>query len=65
MDRDYYYQNRTKEHQGEISQELATRNLQKDLERTPLTANQAKRLVLRIAPVVIVITILILLNPFG
>lgn len=65
MDKDFYYQKRAKEHQSEISQELATRNLLNDGKREPLTAKQAKRLVLRIAPVAIVVTILIILNLFA
>jgi hypothetical protein len=59
MDRNFYYQNRAKEHQREISRELATRNLLKNGKREPLNADQAKGLVLRVAPVVIVMTILL------
>ena len=59
MDRNFYYQNRAAEHQREISQELATRDLLKDGKREPLTATQAKGLVLRIAPAVIIMTILL------
>jgi hypothetical protein len=59
MDRNFYYQNRAKEYQREISRELATRNLLKDGKREPLNANQAKGLVLRVAPAVIVMTILL------
>jgi hypothetical protein len=60
MDRNFYYQNRAAEHQREISRELATRNLLKDSKRAPLNANQAKGLVLRAAPAVIVMTILLI-----
>jgi hypothetical protein len=59
MDRNFYYQNRAKEYQREISRELATRSLLKDGKREPLNANQAKGLVLRVAPAVIVMTILL------
>lgn len=59
MDRNFYYQNRTAEHQREISQELKTRSLLKGLKREPLTTNQAKGLVLRVAPTVIIMTILL------
>jgi hypothetical protein len=59
MDRNFYYQHRAKEHQREISRELATRNLLKDGKREPLNANQAKGLLIRVAPAVIVMTILL------
>ena len=59
MDRNFYYQTRSAEHQREISQELATRNLLKGLKREPLTAKQAKGLVLRVAPAVIITAILL------
>lgn len=60
MDRNFYYQNRAKEYQREISRELATRNLLKDGKREPLSANQAKGLVLRVAPAVILMGILLI-----
>ena len=59
MDRNFYYQTRAKEHQREISRELATRNLLKDGKREPLTANQAKRVVWQMAPAVVLMTILL------
>ena len=65
MDKGFFYQKRSEEHQREISQELATRNLLKDGKREPLTTKQAQRLVLRIAPVAVVVTILILLAISG
>jgi hypothetical protein len=60
MDRNFYYQTRAKEHQREISRELATSNLLKDGKREPLTANQAKRVVWQMAPAVILMTILLI-----
>lgn len=60
MDRNFYYQTRAKEHQREISRELATRNLLKDGQREPLNASQAKGLVLRVAPAVILMGILLI-----
>ena len=60
MDRNFYYQTRSAEHQREISQELATRNLLKGLKREPLTAKQAKGLVLRVAPAFVIMTILLI-----
>jgi hypothetical protein len=60
MDKNFFYQKRAQEHQREISQELANRHLLKGLKREPLTMQQAGRLILRIAPVAIVITILLL-----
>lgn len=59
MDRNFYFQTRTAEHQREISRELATRNLLNSLKRETLTAKQARGLVLRAAPVVILMTILL------
>ncbi len=61
MDRNYYYQKRAEEHQREISQELANRHLLTDMKRAPLTAKQVRRMVLRLAPVAIVLTALLLL----
>ena len=60
MDKNYYYQKLAQERQRDLSRELATRTLLKDGKRDPLTVHQAKRLVLRIAPVVIFLTILLL-----
>ena len=65
MDRNFYHQKRAEEHQREISQELATRNLLKDARHEPLSQKQARRLVMYLAPAVIVFTILLLLNLFG
>jgi hypothetical protein len=61
MDRNFFQEKLAKEHQREISEELATRNLLNDDGHEPLTAKQAKGLVLRLAPVAIVVTILIIL----
>jgi len=60
MDRNYYYEKMTEERQREISQDLANRHLLKGLKREPLTMQEAGRLILRIAPVAIVITFLLL-----
>ena len=65
MDRNFYQQKLAKERQREISQELATRNLISGVKREPLTAKEAKGLVLRIAPSVIVLTVLLLLYLIG
>ena len=59
MDKNFYQRKLAEEHQREISKELATRNLLRGAKREPLTAKQAKGLVLRIAPAVIVITVLL------
>jgi len=64
MDRNFYQQKLAKEHQREISRELATREMLKDSGHEPLTSTQVRRLVLRIAPVAIVVTIWIILNFF-
>ena len=61
MDRNYFYQKRAQEHQREISEELANRKLLNDGSRhDPLTGKQARRLVLRIAFVVIAFSLLAL-----
>jgi hypothetical protein len=57
----YYYQKHAEEHQREIAQELATRQLLKDAKHEPLTAKQARRLVWRLAPAFIVAAVLLLL----
>jgi hypothetical protein len=62
MDKDYFYQKRAEERQREISQELATRNRMKEAKHEPLTPKQARGLVFRLAPVVIVLTILLLVS---
>jgi len=64
MDRNYYQQKLAQEHQKEVSKELATRYLLKESGHESLTKKQAQRLVLRIAPAAIVVTILIILNLF-
>ena len=61
MDRNYFQQKLANEHQREISKELVTRHLLKEGRHEPLTTKQAQRLVLRIVPVAIVVTILIIL----
>jgi len=61
MDRNFYQQKLAEQRQREISEELATRNLLKGLKREPLTAKQARGLVLRITPAIIVMTILLLI----
>jgi hypothetical protein len=61
MDKEYYYQIRAREQQREIAQELATRQLLKDVQHEPLTTKQASRLVGRLAPALIVLTVLLLL----
>jgi len=62
MDRNYYHQKMAEQHQREISQELATRNLLKGLKREPFTTKEVKSLVLRIAPAIMVLTILLALS---
>ncbi len=62
MDRNFYQQKLAEEHQREISQELATRNLLRGVKREPLTAKQAKSLVLRVAPAAIIVTVLLVLS---
>ena len=64
MDRNFYQQKLAEERQKEVSRELATRHLLKEGGHEPLTTSQAQRLVLRVAPVAIVVTILIILNFF-
>ena len=59
MDRNFYQQKIAQEHQREISQELAIRSLLKNSQHEPLTANQAKGLVLRVAPAAIIMVILL------
>jgi len=60
MDRNFFYQKRAEEHQREISRELANRHLLSDGRHDPLTTNQARRLVLRLASVAIAMTVLLL-----
>ena len=61
MDKEYYYQMRAQEQQREIAQELATRQLLKDVRHEPLTTKQARRLVGQLAPALIVLAVLLLL----
>jgi hypothetical protein len=60
MDRNYYFQKRGQEFQREISKELANRHLLEGIKREPLTVAQAKQLVVRLAPAVIVMAVLAL-----
>ena len=62
MDKEYYYQKRAQERQREIERELADRHLLRDARHAPLSAKQAKRLVWRLAPAVIVLTILLVIG---
>jgi hypothetical protein len=62
MDKEYSYQKRAQERQREIEQELANRHLLRDARHAPLSTKQAKRLVLRLAPAVIMLTILLLIG---
>jgi hypothetical protein len=59
MDRNFYNQTRAKEYQQEISRELATRHLLKEAKREYLNLNQARGLVVRVAPAAIVMAILL------
>ncbi len=65
MDRNFFYQKRTQEYQREISQELASRHLHGGVGEKPLSGNRVKRLVLRVEPFAIVISLLLLLAFFG
>ncbi len=60
MDRNFYFQTRTAEHQREIAHELATRAMLKELKHEPLTRKQARGLMLRVAPVVILMAMLLI-----
>ena len=59
MDRNFYYQTRAKEHQHEISQELANRHLLSEAEVKSLAAKRVKRMALRAAPAMIIVTLLV------
>jgi hypothetical protein len=59
MDRNFYQTKLAEEHQYEISKELTTRSQLRGAQQEPLTGKQAKVLILRIVPVVIVITVLL------
>jgi hypothetical protein len=59
MTRIYYYEKMQNQREREILQEVAARNLLKDGGHEALTAQQALRLVLRVAPVLIVVSILL------
>jgi len=60
MDRNYYYEKMTKQRQREISQDLATRHLLDDPEARALSAKRVKRMVLRFAPAMIIISLLVI-----
>ena len=59
MDRNFYQQKIAQEHQREISRELANHHLLKNSQHKPFTTNQAKGLVLRVAPAAIITAILL------
>ena len=60
-DRNYYYEKRAKEHQREISQELATRHLLSEGTSNATPANTARRMVPRVAfALITVLTVLLL-----
>ena len=65
MDRNYYYQKRTEEHQREVSQELATRHLLNETGLEPLKAKRLMRFALRLVPVAIVLIVLVVLSFFA
>ncbi|MBL8100131.1 MAG: hypothetical protein JNK81_13185 [Anaerolineales bacterium] len=62
MDKNFYYQQEAKSRQGEISKELKNQHLLKGVKHEPLTEEQVHRLVARIAPVAIIISILIIIS---
>ena len=61
MDKEYSFQKRAHERQREIEQELASRHVARDARHAPLSAKQAKGLVWRLAPAVIVLTTLLMI----
>ena len=65
MDRNFFHQERAKEHQREISQELKTQALLNEGKHEPLTNKQAKRIVMRLVPIVLVIAALLFLLAIG
>lgn len=65
MDRYYYYQKRSQEHQREISQELANRHLLNNAKANPPAVKRMKQIVLRIVPATIVIITLLWLHFLG
>ena len=65
MDRNFYQTKLAEEHQHEISKELTTRSQLRGAQQEPFTGKQAKGLILRIVPVVIVITVLLWLYFIG
>lgn len=65
MDRNFYHQIRAKEFQREISKELANRQLLKGVKREPLTPKRARQLVMRLAPLILVVVAVLALIMFG
>jgi hypothetical protein len=59
MSRHFYHQFEAREHQREISRELANRHLLADLKREPISRRQAAKLMIRLVPAVIFMTILL------
>jgi hypothetical protein len=60
MDRNYYYQDRVREQQREIAELLAADSLRREASHKSPVQHRARRLVLRIAPAVILLTVLVL-----
>jgi hypothetical protein len=65
MDRNFYQQKLAQEHQREISQELATQHLLNEAGARPLASKRVKRIILRIAPAMVVIVTLLWLHFLG
>lgn len=65
MDRNFWYQQAARERQVEISRELANRHLLHESGRSPLGARQVMRIALRVSPVAIALSILVLFRLFG
>lgn len=65
MDRNYFQQKLAKEHQREISEELATRHILKGARSNAPAMKRAVWISLRVVPVAIAIIILIFLNFLG
>ena len=59
MDRNFYYQTAAQEHQREISRELANQHLLSEADGKSLDAKRVKRMVLRFAPAMIIVTLLV------
>ena len=62
MDRNFYQQKLAKEHQREISQELATRAMLKDAGSNGPSLKRRVKRVWGVVPIVVTVVILILLN---